>query len=153
MKKIMLLVLGVIFIPHLNAQPEEKTHFGYGNLGAIGGYPMLGGGYRMQYGYHGFDISGKFMPWITIPVAEIRGLYLLYPKQKGIYLGTGFGFIRECEIFPYYGSVSFDAVAGYQWKTARGRNLFLQVEGIVPFKDPCCCCSPIWPAVTFGIGF
>lgn len=83
-------------------------------------------------------------------VNEVRGLYLLYPKQKGIYLGSGFGFIHEAENLRY-GSASFDAVVGYQWKTRKGRNLFLQVEGILPFKD--ISCAPILPTLTFGIGF
>lgn len=150
-KIIMFLAIGVMCIPNLHAHPKEAKRIGYGSLGSIGGYPTLGGGYRMQYRYQGFDISGKFTPWVPFtPAAEVRGLYLLYPNQKGIYLGTGFGYVWERENLPH-GSVSFDAIAGYQWKTAKGRNLFFQVEGIVPFKHTTC--SRIYPAITFGIGF
>ena len=151
MRKIFLLfVFGGMFFSPLAAQNNDKTHFGYAELGSIGGYPAIGGGYRTQVGYHGFDISGKFFPLIPIPAAEIRGLYLFYPQQKGIYFGSGLGFIREGETLRH-GSLSFDAVIGYQWKMAKGRDLFFQVEGITPFKKTCC--SPIWPAISIGIGF
>lgn len=129
---------------------KDKTHFGYGEFGSIGGYPTIGGGYRMQSGYHGFDISGKALPWITFRCLEIRGMYLFYPNQKVIYFGGGLGCIRELEI-GLYGNPTFDVAVGYQWKTARGRDLFFQMEGITPFKKACC--SPIWPAFSFGVGF
>ncbi|MCH9625148.1 MAG: hypothetical protein S4CHLAM123_03170 [Chlamydiales bacterium] len=152
MKKIItLLILGMICIPCLGAQLEKNKGFGYGSLGSIGGYPTLGGGYRMQYEYQGFDISGKCTPWIpATTAAEIRGLYLLYPMQKGIYLGTGCGYLWAIESLPR-GSVTFDAVVGYQWETAKGRKLFCQVEAITAVKESCC--DRTTPAITFGIGF
>lgn len=150
MKQLFLLsIFCALFIVPLQAH-GDKTHFGYGEFGSIGGYPAIGGGYRMWSGHHGFDISGKTLPWIPFGVAEVRGAYLFYPKQKGLYFGGGVGLIRELEI-KLYGNPTFDVLAGYQWKTARGRDLFFQVEGIAPFKKTCC--SPIWPAISFGIGF
>ncbi len=150
MKKIILLLtFELICLPHANVFSEEK--FGYGSLGSIGGYPTVGGGYRMQHGFHGLDFSGKFMPWLPFPpAAEIRGMYLLYPRQKGFYLGSGLGYVWMKENLRY-GAISFDVALGYQWETARGRKLFVQAEGIVPLKKTSA--APIWPALTFGIGF
>ncbi|MCH9625146.1 MAG: hypothetical protein S4CHLAM123_03150 [Chlamydiales bacterium] len=150
MKKIMtLLILGMICIPCLGAHFEEKKHFGYGSLGSIVSLPTVGGGYRAQYGYHGFDISGKCMPFDPPTLAtEIRGLCLLYPKQKGFYLGSGFGYVWLLGS----GTISFDSVVGYQWETAKGRQLFFQLEGIVLLEEKCCT-LPVYPALTLGIGF
>jgi hypothetical protein len=150
-KLITLCILGMTCIIPLEAGLKEKESFGYGSLGTIGGYPTLGAGYRLQYQYHGFDISGKVVPWITFtPAAEIKGLYLFYPKKKGMYLGSGSCYIWEKETLQK-GSVSLTAAAGYQWETVKDKKFFLQIEGIAPFKDRHF--HALWPALTVGMGF
>ena len=148
---IMILLSGWICISQINATQIVDKPFVYWNVGSIGGYPAIGGGYRAQYNYQGFDIAGKFTPWAPYPpAASIHGHYLLYPKQKGIYIGGGFGYTWEAEVLRS-GSTSLDAVLGYQWETNKGRKLFFEVEGVSPLKDTCC--SPIWPSLTFGVSF
>lgn len=155
MKKIVLvLLLGMIVFSSLYAQSEINNNFSYGSIGTIRERPTMGAGCHLQnrgeYFDIGCDISGK----LGIGAAQAHAIWLLYPtKKRRFYVGLGGGFLYERKILPN-GSLSLDAVVGYQWQTRKERNLFLQVEGMIFKVNPNMFVNhDLMPALTLGVGF
>lgn len=127
----------------------EKPYFTYGDIHAMGSYPMVGVGVRTQKGVHAFDFSGNASPLNpphSLNVFHLRSLYLVYPKQTGAYFGGGLGFLNEPETVKMSGSL--ESAVGYQWKN----RVFLEGNAIVPFKQSQAL-APVWPGLTVGFGF
>lgn len=136
------------------AAAETSSYFGYGDLHAMGGYPMVGLGVRVQEGFQGMDFSANICPLNppkSLRLFQIRGLYLYYPKRVGFYCGGGLGLLNEPETLKHL-SGSLEAVIGYEWKIARTIPIFLAVNGTVPFSHPYVV-GRVWPGLTFGLGF
>jgi hypothetical protein len=127
----------------------EKPYFTYGDVHTMGGYPMIGVGGRAQKGIHAFDLSINASP-LSLPaslnVFHLRSLYLVYPKQTGLYVGGGLGLLNEPETVKVSGS--FESAIGYQWKS----RIFLEGSAMVPLKQSEAS-VPVWPGVTVGYGF
>jgi hypothetical protein len=127
----------------------EKPYFSYADVQAMGGHPMVGAGFRVQKGVHGFDFSGNTCPLSppdSLNIFHVKSLYLIYPKQKGLYLGGGLGLLNDPDSIKVSGS--FESAIGYQWKN----RLFIEGNAIVPFKQSQAL-VPVWPGLTFGVGF
>jgi len=137
--------LTLIFAVVSNA--AEKPHFIYGDVHAMGGYPMIGVGVRTQKGIHALDFSGNTCPLNppgSLSSFHLRSLYLVYPKQTGFYFGGGLGILNEPESIKITGS--FESAIGYQWSN----RIFLEGNAIWPFKTHP---APVWPGLTLGFGF
>lgn len=129
---------------------KEKNNFAYGDIHAMSGYAMIGLGFRAQEGMHAFDFSINacpLNPWKSFQVFHLRGLYLLYPVQRGLYMGGGFGLLNEPETMKKV-SGSFEAALGYQGKS----RLFFEVNALAPFEKNSTG-ARVWPGVTLGSGF
>ncbi|MES2273197.1 MAG: hypothetical protein V4487_03300 [Chlamydiota bacterium] len=149
----------MILIITASLHAEEKSYFGYGDIHAMGGYPMLGIGVRAKTGIHCLDLSGNISPLpgllhgkFSPALFHVRGLYLIYPQQEGIYLGGGLGFLNEPETLVHPGG-SFEGALGYQWRRAHKNPLFLEANAIAPFEKPGGKSLRVWPGLTFGLGF
>lgn len=137
---------------------DEISTSGYVDFHALGGYPMVGIGLRSKEGMHGFDFSGHILPYVPelrLPelghtTFHIRGLYLFYPNEKGLYLGTGLGMVNARENLEKM-SGTFEGTFGYQWKTSDRTMLFLEANVIAPFETPVG--ARVWPGLTLGFGF
>ena len=128
----------------------EKPYFSYGEVHAMGGYPMVGIGIRTQKNIHAVDFSANTCPLNppkSLIVFHLRALYLIYPAREGLYLGAGLGFLNEPETIKR-SSGSFESALGYQWKN----RIFLEGNAIVPFKKSDIL-PPIWPGLSLGFGF
>ena len=134
----------------------EKPYFTYGNVHAMGGYPMIGAGVRAQKGIHAFDFSGNICPLKpphSFQLFHVRSLYLVYPKQTGLYFGGGLGILNDPETIQISGS--FESTMGFQW----GNRIFLEANPFVPFKNSFTTRTGkqvhfyICPGLTFGFGF
>lgn len=127
----------------------ETPNFVYADVQAMGGHPMVGFGFRTQKGVHALDVSGNIRPVIPpepLIIFHLKSLYLVYPQQKGFYLGGGLGLLNDPESVEVSGS--FESTIGYQWKN----RLFIEGNAIVPFKQSQAL-VPVWPGLTFGVGF
>lgn len=72
-------------------------------------------------------------PPVSLETFQLRGLYLIYPKEKGLYLGVGMGLVNEKELLDHV-SASIEGSLGYQWNN----NLFLEATYYgSPFKNIC----------------
>lgn len=146
MKKLFLL-----FVLTLSALAEGHPNFlGYGEVGALGGYPMVGTGFRLGKGRHAFDYSGQMMP-LSPRIFHLKGLYLYSPWREGFYLGAGLGLVNEPESLDRL-SGSMEGALGYHWKTTKGMQMFLEADAIAPFNHSQGV-AKVWPGVRFGIGF
>jgi len=146
MKKIIFSLL-LIFTSYSYA--NENKIFSYMDTHAMGGYPMVGFGSRYQGGIHGFDISMNtcvLRPPFSLEIFQLRGLYLVYPKEKGLYLGAGMGLVNEKELLDHV-SASIEGSLGYQWNN----NLFLEVTATAPLAKTSA--VKVWPGLTIGYGF
>ena len=148
MKKILL--AAILLFPCVFLSGKENS-FIYGDVHAMGGYPMVGLGCRTQQGMHAFDISGNLMP-INGSIFHAKGQYLFYPFQKGFYLGTGLGLLNEPESLKNI-TGSFEGALGYQWNTPKNTRIFLEANGIVPFQKPGGNTARVWPGLSLGVGF
>ena len=128
---------------------EEATHFIYGDIHAMGGYPMVGVGVRAKKGKHGVDLSGNVL---NKRLYHAKGLYLFYPLNEGFYFGGGLGVLSEPESIKGGVSGSAEGVVGYQWKLGNSHALFLDGGAIFPFKEPRGV-GRVWPTLTLGLGF
>jgi len=160
MRKFLLL----FFIPVLISSADERA-FGYGDIHMMAGYPMVGVGIRSHKGANGYDFSGSLFPYFTDIsrlLFHLKGLYHFHPKGGGFYFGSGLGLLNEPETMGLSGS--FEAAAGFQWRTRGGQVFFLQADAIAPFskairreivdgqlrvREE----RAIWPGTTFGFGF
>ena len=155
MKKPTLLIALIFFaILSVNSYANEKPYFFYGETSSMGAVPMLGLGLRTQKGIHGFDFSGD-ISCSPLPahhfsdrfkMFHIKSLYLVHPKQTGIYFGVGLGIVNEPETIKLSGSA--EGVIGYQW----ANKVFLQGNVITPFKQKSAL-IPVFPGLNFGVGF
>lgn len=148
MKKI--LSIAVLVLPCLFLSGRE-SFFIYGDVHAMGGYPMVGLGLRAQQGVHAFDISGNLMP-LNGRIFHAKGQYLFYPYQNGFYLGAGLGLLNEPETLKNI-TGSFEGTLGYQWNTSKNTRIFLEANGIVPSQKPDGSTVRVWPGLSLGIGF
>jgi len=85
------------------------------------------------------------------PIFHTKGLYLFYPYQKGFYLGTGLGVLKEPESLKSV-TGSFEGALGYQWETTKNTRIFLEANAILPFQKPQGTVRA-WPGLSIGIGF
>ena len=139
----------------LMASDDEESSFVYGCLSPY----SIGGGRRCQDGKHGYDFSAHLIPLIQVNAIHLKGSYLHYPNNKGFYIGGGLGamfgrmYISQGTPSTHPADFTFGTIegtAGYQWKTEKQRNLFvefnlthlLQPDPIIPL-----------PCVTFGVSF
>lgn len=122
----------------------------YGDFHAMGGWPMLGVGTRFHKQWHALDLSGHVMPFAPC-VFHIQGLYLVYPCERGFYMGAGLGVMGAPETLRYP-SGSFEWAMGYEWHTKVGRPLFVALGTSIPFREPRGV-GRICPHLTFGIAF
>ena len=151
-----------VFLFAVLGHAEEKPYFSYGDVHAMGGYPMVGIGFRAQKDVHAFDLSANACPWNpprSLTVFHFRALYLIYPAKEGLYFGAGLGFLNEPETMKRM-SGSFEGAIGWQGKLGRRARIFLEVDGIVPFHKAYAASpqgiqlmSRIWPGLTTGFGF
>ncbi len=137
-------VLISILIPFI-CNSEEKPYFIYGDMQALGLYPLIGGGVRVQKEIHAFDFSTNFCPF-NPSIFHIKSLYLIYPQQRGFYAGGGLGILNDPETINRSGS--FEIAIGYQW----GNRFFLEADVLLPFKHAEGL-SPVCPGLTFGVSF
>jgi hypothetical protein len=127
----------------------ERPYFAYGNVHAMGGYPMVGLGVRAQTGIHAFDVSGNFCPLNlpdTLQIFHLKSLYLFYPARANFYVGGGLGLLNEPETTGFTGS--FESAIGYQW----ANRFFIEGNAIAPFAQSRAL-LPVWPGLTLGFGF
>ncbi len=127
----------------------ESRYFVYGDAQAIGGYPMTGVGIRRQSGIHAWDISGNVCPLnppASLQLFHVRGLYLIYPKEQGLYLGGGLGALNDPTTINFSGTI--EGALGYEWQN----RVFFELNGIAPIQQspPI---APVWPGLTLGMGF
>lgn len=147
MKKILIVLL---LICASYSYANEHKNFAYIDTHAMGGVPMVGFGARYQRGIHGFDISMNsciLRPPLSLEIFQLRGLYLIYPKEKGVYLGAGMGIVYEGEIV-HHPTASVEGVLGYQWEN----NIFIEANVTAPLikNSPA---AKVWPGLTIGYGF
>ena len=136
-----------LLLPSLFLSAQD-TSFIYGDMHAMGGYPMLGLGVRTQQGKHALDVSASFL---SLDIFHAKGQYLIYPNQNGFYLGAGLGMLKEVEsIRGITGSA--EGALGYQWDTSTNKHVFFEVNGIVPFQKSDVV-SRVWPGLSLGFGF
>lgn len=129
----------------------DKPYFVHGDVGTMGAFPMLGIGVRTKTGMHSFDVVGLMYPIKSFPF-HIKGLYLLYPKEEGFYLGGGLGFLNEPESLKQV-TGSYEGALGYQWNSDNKKTQsFLELNVIAPFVEPQGTMRA-WPGLTFGVGF
>jgi len=118
----------------------------------MGGYPMVGIGFRAQQSIHAIDLSANTCPWNpprSLTTFHFKMLYLVYPEKEGVYLGTGVGILKDPETMRH-SSGSFEGAIGYQWKN----RVFLEGNAILPLKKSYIQgMSPVWPGLTLGFGF
>ena len=139
----------VILILTAQVGATEKPYFLYGDIQAMGGYPMVGMGVRSQKGIHAFDFAGNACPLnqpSSFAIFHLRSLYILNPEKTNFYVGAGLGMLNEPETIGISGS--FESALGYQWKN----RIFAELNAIVPFKTSDSI-SPVWPGLTLGFGF
>lgn len=133
--------------PKLAHRKARTDDFIYGSAQLMGGLPMAGVGVRLQNETHSLDFSG-YTCFVDFPHAvsifHLRGLCLFYPKQKGFYVGAGFGLLNEPETTGISGSI--ESAIGVQWK----EQFFLELNAVAPFFTSI---FPVWPGLTLGIGF
>jgi len=142
-----LMTLLTLMMGHVYA--AEVTQFFYGDVHAMGGYPMVGGGMRMHSNQHAFDIGGNTCPLHppqSLSVWHLKSQYLFYPTKETYYFGGGLGLLNEPETIHFSGCL--EASLGIEWK----QHLFLEVGGIVPFRSSKNT-APVWPSLTVGMGF
>lgn len=126
-------------------------------------FPGLGVGYRLHnQGCHGFNFDlTTYSYWDTGFSLYSKAHYLFYPNQNHLYLGLGSGVIGGyCS--PHFGGgpliqgavrngffikPTLEGIIGYEWNTEK-RPLFLQLEIGGSYGD-----VPLYPVVSFGIGF
>ena len=85
-------------------------------------------------------------PPYSLETFQLRGLYLVYPTENGLYLGAGMGLVNEKEVLDHI-SASIEGSLGYQWNN----NLFLEITATAPLsKTPA---AKVWPGLTIGYGF
>lgn len=140
-----LCLLAILFATLGNA--KDTSYFIYGDAQAMGGLPMTGVGVRTQKGMHGFDCSTNVC-FLHLPnslnIFHAKSLYLIYPRQTGLYFGGGLGILNEPESTKITGS--FEGSVGFQWH----RQIFVELNAIAPFSGAL---TPIWPGATVGFGF
>lgn len=159
MKKCKVLILTTLLL--LSAAKTYGNYTTYLNFQHFGGYSMAGIGTRMRSGFNAIDLSISacpFDPPKSLHTYHIRGLYLFYPRQFGVYVGTGAGILHDPEAVRT-NIKTFEAVIGMQL----GSKFFIQVDGIVPLKKgeqvtkdnfkKYLKKSRIWPGLTVGLGF
>ena len=130
-----------------DSKDTNKASYGYINLDTFGLLPTIGGGYRYESGYNGFDISASGGCF-----AHVRAMYLCYPAKKGPYIGAGMGAVY----LPDYGlrngkvTPSFEGTLGCQIKN----HNFFQLNAIVEFYPSSSGFKTKFsPGLTFGYGF
>jgi hypothetical protein len=125
-------------------------------------FPGLGLGYRFHNKNHGFNADlTAYSYWDAGFSLYGKGHYLFYPTREHLYLGIGAGVIGG------YFSASFgggplihgrfgdglfikptlEGTLGYEWNT-ENTPLFLQLEVGGSYGA-----IPLYPALSFGIGF
>ncbi len=153
---ITILMLLTILGTRLIASEDKGSSFPYACISPY----TIGGGMRSQAGMHAWDVSAHLMPLFLIggPYFDdiygihLKGSYLCYPKNKGFYFGGGAGVLgfsdNYFELVASYATI--EGTAGYQWKTKKCRNLFVEfnLTHLLIEKS-----TISLPCVTFGIGF
>lgn len=137
------------------AYSEESSQYTYGGIQTIGGLPLTGVGWRMKNEHHGVDFSTSVLPLNAFhPVIfHAKSQYLFYPiAKKGLYAGVGLGLFNEPETINGV-TGSFEPSIGYEWYPAQKVHIFVEANGILPFKTPEGSVSRAWPGISFGIGF
>ncbi len=129
---------------------SDSHQFVYSEFSTLGGYPLVGPGFRLKKGVNSFDLSGQIMV-INPSIFHLKGSYLFYPQQEGFYLGAGVGMINEPESLRHL-SGAFEGALGYEWKVGKNHPLFVECNVITPFQEPQGTIRA-WPGVSFGIGF
>lgn len=145
MKKLLVICFLILSTTLIEGHPN---FFGYGELGTLGGYPMVGAGLRLTKRHHGFDYSGEFMP-LSPRIFHFKGLYLYSPWQEGFYMGAGLGLVNEPESLKHL-SGSAEGAIGYHWQTTNGMQLFVEAGATAPFASHA---AKVWPTVRIGVGF
>jgi hypothetical protein len=132
---------------------KEKNYFSYGDVSAMGAYPMVGVGVRSKNETHCYDLSGHVMPFNRFSpfIFHLKGVYLYYPWKQGVYCGSGLGFLNEPESLKSP-SGSLEASIGYQSSSEGTAPLFFEINLIAPFLAPQGTLRA-WPGITFGYGF
>ena len=133
----------------------------YLNFEVIGGQRLTGITARMRSGFNAIDLSASFSPFDlpkSFKTYHARGLYLFYPKEYGIYLGSGAGVFNDPEN-KVKSKRTFEGVAGLQI----GSKLFVQADFTVPLKEDERVTmenykqyfrkSRMWIGFTVGLGF
>ncbi len=122
----------------------------YADLQTLGGYPLVGMGFRTQKGIHGLDLSFNACPLnppLSLSTFHLRGLYLLYPAKEGLYFGTGAGIVSEWEILQGPGP-SIEGALGFSFK-----RIFFEIDTTLPIDALSLYRWPLWPGLTLGVGF
>ncbi len=132
------------------AYDDEKSSFRYACISPY----SIGGGMRSQKGMNAWDFSAHVIPLIEINAIHLKCSYLHYPNHNGLYIGGGVGALAvffpedkgywiDDTVFP-----TIEGTAGYQWKTKKRRNLFVELN-LTQISAPI---IPL-PRVTFGLSF
>lgn len=133
----------------------------YLNFESIGGQRLVGITSRMRSGFNAIDLSASvspFHPPSSFKTYHVRGLYLFYPRQYGIYVGSGAGIFNDPETC-VKAKRTFEGVVGMQI----GSKLFVQCDCTVPLKKDETVTvenyrkffrkSRMWIGFTIGLGF
>ncbi len=154
MKKLFWVLFAALCVGFLSpAFAKERNFFGYGDVSSMGAHPMVGGGVRSKNGIHAFDFSGHVMPWNRFSpfIFHMKGVYLFYPREEGLYCGTGLGLLNEPASLKSV-SGSIEAAIGYQSKNENQAPMFFEANLIAPFIEPQGAMR-VWPGLTLGYGF
>jgi len=141
-------ILSLFLISAVYVSAAEKPVLFYGDIQTLGGYPMVGIGARGQSGIHGFDLSMNscgLNPPSSLAIYHAKGLYLVYPQAKGLYLGAGLGVFNEREIMNK-ARPAMEFSLGYQWK-----KVFVEMNATAPFEYTIH--DRVIPGLNIGYGF
>ena len=124
-------------------------------------FPGLAVGYHIHDKHHGLNIDlTAYSYWDAGYSLYGKWHYLYYPTQKHFYWGMGVGVIggqfsagMRCGAIPitfydgFFIKPTLEGVIGYEWNTEK-TPFFLQFELGGTYGD-----IPLYPALSFGIGF
>lgn len=120
--------------------PQAENSFPYISIGAGPlplPLPLIGGGYRIQQGRHGFDACAQGTTILEVSAIQAKAMYLHYFKpnpDSQLYAGVGpsmlIGFNHDAPHTETLGTVGF--ALGQQYRNKAGDNRFFQADVDLP---------------------
>lgn len=139
---------------------EIRSSYGYMGLGlgpAPLPLPIFSGGWRMQQGHHGLDLSLDLTTVVTATAIQENVVYLHYFKpnlNSQFYLGWGIGVAELFGDTEIHVCVAPEFLLGKQYINEAGDTRFCQAKvewPVIPVSEPNQVVK--YPIVTFSYGF